>query len=148
MTKHIYKKLLLWLIWSFRPWNSNWTSWGWRWTQRGEPCQGSFHQDHYQRCLQRKVFRKNTLGGLQEHYKGNLFDCLRKSNPINVRVRFKTSCEVVVSFALSFFLNSHLYFYFIRLDKIDDKCWNLIWSLFISNTLIASLLCQEGKQGI
>ena len=37
-----------------------------------------------------------------------------------------TLCEVVVSFALSFFLNSHLNFYFIRLNKIDDKCWTIL----------------------
>ena len=29
----------------------------------------------------------------------------------------------MVSFALSFFLNSHLYFYFIKLDKIVDNHW-------------------------
>ena len=52
--------------------------------------------------------------------------CWLKCTLMNVTIRsFQTSYEVVVSFALSFFLNSHLYFYFIKPNKIDDTCWNL-----------------------
>ena len=50
----------------------------------------------------------------------------------------------MVSFALSFLLNSHLYFYFIRLNEIDDKSWNICSHIGTDSQVRAQGRAQKG----